>query len=118
MINQQFLYDLDIVEDVQIIEWGESKPSKKYVSKELSAELKEKARRVIEWLKTAESESSEEESDDDDEIAFDERAQAGKVTEEVKVEPTTNGVNANDDEEKIEAVNSDGEAEDIDIDDI
>jgi len=112
----KFLYDLDIVEDTQIVEWGESKPSKKYVSKELSAELKEKARRVIEWLKTAESESSEEESDGDDEIAFDERAQAGKVTEEVKVE--TNGVAEAQEDEKIEVVNEDGEAEDIDIDDI
>ena len=32
--------DLDIVEDSQIIQWGESKPSKKYVSKELSPTLK------------------------------------------------------------------------------
>ena len=67
------MYDLDIVEDSQIIEWGESKPSKKYVSKELSATLKEKARRVVEWLKTAESESREEEFDG---------AQAGTVTAE------------------------------------
>jgi len=110
----KFLYDLDIVEDAHIVEWGESKPSKKYVSKELSAELKEKARRVVEWLKTAESESSEEEADGDDEIAFDERAQVGKVVEEVKVE--TNGVAEED--EKLEVVNEDGEAEDIDIDDI
>lgn len=71
---------------------------------------------MIEWLKTAESESSEEESDGDDEIAFDERAQAGKVTEEVKVE--TNGVAEAQEDEKIEVVNEDGEAEDIDIDDI
>ena len=86
------MYDLDIVEDSQIIEWGESKPSKKYVSKELSATLKEKARRVVEWLKTAESESSEEESDEDGEIAFDERAQAGTVTaEEVNKPAQTNG---------------------------
>ena len=86
------MYDLDIVEDTLIIEWGESKPSKKYVSKELSATLKEKARRVVEWLKTAESESSEEESDEDGEIAFDERAQAGTVTaEEVNKPAQTNG---------------------------
>jgi len=115
----KFMYDLDIVEDSQIIEWGESKPSKKYVSKELSATLKEKARRVVEWLKTAESESSEEESDEDGEIAFDERAQAGTVTaEEVNKPAQTNGTGDATVEEKIEAVNSDGEAEDIDIDDI
>ena len=71
---------------------------------------------MIEWLKTAESESSEEESDGDDEIAFDERAQVGKVVEEVKVE--TNGVAEAQEDEKIEVVNEDGEAEDIDIDDI
>ena len=52
---------MDIVEDEQIVEWGESKPSKKYVSKELSGTLKEKAKKVIEWLKSAETESESEE---------------------------------------------------------
>ena len=61
MKTVQALYDLDIVEDEQIVEWGESKPSKKYVSKELSGTLKEKAKKVIEWLKSAETESESEE---------------------------------------------------------
>ena len=52
---------MDIVDDEQIVEWGESKPSKKYVSKELSGTLKEKAKKVIEWLKSAETESESEE---------------------------------------------------------
>ena len=52
---------MDIVDEEHIIEWGESKPSKKYVSKELSGELKEKAKKVIEWLKAAEEESESEE---------------------------------------------------------
>ena len=61
MKTVQALYDLDIVDDEQIVEWGESKPSKKYVSKELSGTLKEKAKKVIEWLKSAETESESEE---------------------------------------------------------
>ena len=52
---------MDIVDDEQIVEWGESKPSKKYVSKELSGPLKEKPKNVIEWLKSAETESESEE---------------------------------------------------------
>ena len=59
------MYDQDILDEEAIIEWGDSKPSKKYISKELSAKLKETSRKLIDWLKTAESES-EEESDDDD----------------------------------------------------
>ena len=50
------LYDLDLVEEEVMIEWG-SKPSRKYVSKELSAEILAKAQPFIKWLKEAEEES-------------------------------------------------------------
>jgi len=108
------LYDLDIVDDEQIVEWGESKPSKKYVSKELSGTLKEKAKKVIEWLKSAETESESEEESDEDEIAFDDSAKVGQVVAEqpVVAKAPVEEVKA------AEVINSDGEAEEIDIDDI
>jgi translation initiation factor 5 len=62
------MYDQDILDEESILEWGESKPSKKYISKELSAEMKATSKKLIEWLKTADSESEEESSDDDIEM--------------------------------------------------
>ncbi len=62
------MYDQDILDEESIIEWGDSKPSKKYISKELSAEMKATSRKLVDWLKTAESESEEESSDDDIEM--------------------------------------------------
>ena len=120
---------MDIVDDEQIVEWGESKPSKKYVSKELSGTLKEKAKKVIEWLKSAETESESEEvstlllrriiynyiqDSDEDEIAFDDSAKVGQVVAEqpVVAKAPVEEVKA------AEVINSDGEAEEIDIDDI
>jgi len=61
------LYDLDIVDEEVLIEWGEH-VSKRYVSKELSRSIHKKAEPVITWLKEAEEESSEEEEEDDDEV--------------------------------------------------
>ncbi|CAO3578327.1 unnamed protein product [Absidia cylindrospora] len=52
------LYDADIIEDDVFIKWGE-KPSKRYVEKEVSKEVKKAAKPFLEWLETA----SEEESD-------------------------------------------------------
>ena len=54
------MYDLDILDEAAIIEWGDSKPSKKFVAKELSAALKEKSKKLVEWLKTADTDSSSE----------------------------------------------------------
>lgn len=59
----QELYDLDIVDEDVLIEWG-SKPSKKYVSKELSTAIHGKAAPFIKWLQEAEEESSSEDEDD------------------------------------------------------
>lgn len=58
---------MDIVDEEVLLEWGQ-KPSKKYVSKELSKEIHEKAAPFIKWLREAEEESSEE--DEDDEVRF------------------------------------------------
>lgn len=56
------IYDLDVVEDDVFIKWGE-KPSKRYVDKDTSKEVKTAAKPFIEWVANAEEESSEEESD-------------------------------------------------------
>lgn len=45
------------------LEWGK-KPSKKYVLKETSTAIQEKAERFIRWLKEADEESSETEDED------------------------------------------------------
>ncbi|KAI8978596.1 domain found in IF2B/IF5-domain-containing protein [Pilobolus umbonatus] len=56
------LYDLDIIEDEVFLKWGE-KPSKRYVEREISKEIKKAAQPFLEWLENAEEEDSEEESD-------------------------------------------------------
>ena len=56
----KLLYDEDILEEGSIIDWA-NKPSKKYITKEISKKLHEKAEPFINWLKNA-----KEESDDDD----------------------------------------------------
>ncbi|KAG1042659.1 hypothetical protein G6F43_011843 [Rhizopus delemar] len=56
------LYDLDIIEDEVFLKWGE-KPSKRYVDREISKEVKKAARPFLEWLETAEEEDSDEDSE-------------------------------------------------------
>lgn len=72
----KLLYDLDILQETSILEWAE-KVSKKYVSKEVSQEIHDKAAPFIKWLKEADEESSESEDESDDgvEIEYDDRAQ-------------------------------------------
>lgn len=48
-----------------MFEWA-SKASKKYVSKELSQEIHDKAAPFLTWLKEADEEESESEEEDDD----------------------------------------------------
>ncbi|CAB0013949.1 unnamed protein product [Nesidiocoris tenuis] len=62
----KLLYDLDILEEGVLLEWG-GKVSKKYVPKDLSQEIHNKAEPFLTWLKEAEEEEgSSDESDDDD----------------------------------------------------
>ena len=56
------LYDLDLIEDEVFLKWGE-KPSKRYVEREISKEVKKAARPFLEWLETAEEEDSDEDSE-------------------------------------------------------
>lgn len=101
------LYDLDLVEEEIMIEWG-SKPSRKYISKELSAEILAKAQPFITWLKDAEEES--EDSDDSDvEIEYDDRARPATLIEQKNQAPVTA-------KPKPTANEDDEGADDLDID--
>lgn len=56
------------------------KVSKRYVSKEVSAQIHEKVKPFIEWLKQAEEEeSSGDDEDDEDELVYDNKAEQLKV---------------------------------------
>ncbi|KAJ8949820.1 hypothetical protein NQ318_000518 [Aromia moschata] len=98
-------YDMDILGEACIFEWAD-KVSKKYVSKELSQEIHDKAAPFIKWLKEADTEESEseEESDDDVEIEYNDRAQIQlKATPQAKPkqpEPEDDG----EDEVDIDAI--------------
>ncbi|XP_076622084.1 eukaryotic translation initiation factor 5 [Colletes latitarsis] len=70
----KLFYDADILEEKALFEWS-SKVTKRYVSKNLSQEIHDKAAPFITWLKEAEEEDSESEEEDDDlEIEYDDRA--------------------------------------------
>lgn len=75
------LYDMDLVEEEIILEWG-SKPSRKYVSKELNADILAKASPFLKWLKEAEEESDESDEDSDVEIEYDDRARPDTLREQ------------------------------------
>ena len=114
-------YDHDILDEEVIIEWAK-KPSKKYVSKEFSAEIHKKAEKFVTWLKEADEESEEEEDEDSEvELEFDDRAKISTIKE--KVEPDQNGKSkestpASQLSSKADE-DADEEAEDdLDIDDI
>jgi len=86
--------------------WG-SKPSKKFVDKDLSKQILAQCAPVLKWLEDAEEES---ESEEDEAIEFNDRArQLGTVVEKSK----TNGVAKKDDEKIVEE-----NGQEIDIDDI
>lgn len=97
-------YDMDILGEACIIEWSD-KVSKKYVSREVSQEIHDKAAPFIKWLKEADTEESEseEESDDGVEIEYNDRAQI-----QLKATPQVKAKNPEPEEE-------DG-ADDVDID--
>lgn len=70
----KLFYDADILEEKALFEWS-NKVTKKYVSKDLSQEIHDKATPFLTWLQEAEEEDSESEEEDDDlEIEYDDRA--------------------------------------------
>lgn len=93
------MYQLDLVDEEVFLDWG-SKPSKKYVSKDMSQQIRDKAAPFLTWLKEAEEDSSEE--DEDIEISFSNRGGNQLHVEEV----------ANEEKEDK------AEEDEIDIDDI
>lgn len=101
----KLFYDTDVLDEKTILEWSE-KISKKYVSKEVSEKIHEKAKPFIQWLREADEESSEEEEDSDLEIEYNDRARVDSLRNE-KPAPVAKKPHAGDEE-----------ADDIDIDDI
>ncbi|XP_047476359.1 eukaryotic translation initiation factor 5-like [Penaeus chinensis] len=76
------MYDHDVVEEEVLLDWGK-KTSKKYVSKEVAAEIHAKAQPFLRWLQEAEEEeTTEEEEEDDVEIEYDDRARAQSLKEQ------------------------------------
>lgn len=94
----KLFYDLDLLEEKVLLEWG-SKVSKKYVSKEVAAQIHDKASPFITWLQQAEEESEDSE-DDDVEIGFDDRAKVDSLKNNmVKPVVVKKKVDDDDDEE-------------------
>jgi len=91
LILKQF-YDEDIIEESTLIEWSE-KESKKYVSKEMSRKIHEKAAPFIKWLKEAEEESDDEDGDSKNGDDSDENKQQ---------QPSSNDDDEDDDDIELE----------------
>jgi translation initiation factor 5 len=95
----KMFYDFDLLEEKVLLEWA-SKVSKKYVSKEVAAQIHEKANPFIKWLQEAEEES--EDSDDDDvDIGFDDRAKVDSLKNNV-VKPVVKKPIEEDDDEELD----------------
>ena len=52
------LYNEDVLEEQVLLNWG-AKASKKYVSKDVSKEIRAKAGPFLEWLKSADEEDED-----------------------------------------------------------
>lgn len=102
----KLFYDADILEEKTILEWS-AKISKKYVTKEMSEKMHEKAKPFVQWLQEAEEEDSSEEDDSDLEIEYNDRARVEPLRKE---QPKV--------ADKKRAHDDDEGADDIDIDDI
>uniref|UniRef100_A0A8D8U002 Eukaryotic translation initiation factor 5 n=1 Tax=Cacopsylla melanoneura TaxID=428564 RepID=A0A8D8U002_9HEMI len=99
----KLFYDADILDEKVLLEWAE-KTSKKYVTKELSAEIRQRAEPFIRWLREAEEEESDsEESDDDLEIEYNDRARVTLQKETIK--PTITKKADDDDENDVDIDN-------------
>lgn len=100
----KLFYDLDLLEEKVLLEWG-SKVSKKYVSKEVAAQIHDKAAPFINWLQEAEEESEDSE-DDDVEIGFDDRAKLDSLKNNmVKPVAVKKPVDDDDDEQELDIDN-------------
>jgi len=100
----KMFYDLNLLEEKVLIEWG-SKVSKKYVSKDVAAQIHEKVSPFIVWLQEADEESEDSE-DDEVEIGFDDRAKTDSLKNNV-VKPVAPAVKkpVEDDDEELDIDN-------------
>lgn len=98
----KLFYDHDILEEKALLEWA-SKVSKKYVSKEFSEKIHEKAKPFINWLQEAEEEESTDDDDSEVEIEYNDRVRVQPLREAGPVKPK---------------IKDDDDGEEIDIDDI
>jgi len=107
------LYDLDILEEKVILDWG-AKRSKKTVGKELAEEIHVKAAPFIKWLKEAEEEESdsgdEEDEDDEVDVDFNDRVIGTKIVQVETASPKKPVLDKNNSNDSANDV------EDIDID--
>ncbi|XP_003384405.1 PREDICTED: eukaryotic translation initiation factor 5-like [Amphimedon queenslandica] len=103
-------YDEDILEEESILEWHD-KVSKKLVGKEKAREIREKAAPIIQWLKTAEEESSEDE--DDVEVVYENETAGDKLKVVSETIPAGKVIN-----EAVDDDDDDDEEEEVNIDDI
>lgn len=103
----KLFYDTDILEEKTLLEWS-AKISKKYVSKDVSEKIHEKAKPFIQWLQDADEESSEESDDSEVEIEYNDRARVEPLRIEKQARPA----------DKKKPIDDDDGADDIDIDDI
>jgi len=112
------LYDLDIVEEAILLDWG-SKPSKKYISKEDSARIIKEAQPFLTWLGEAEEDSDDDDDEEnaDDEIIYSTTEKVGVVVEPAKPAASTAAPTVNGSGPKP-AAPAEEEDDDIDIDDI
>lgn len=110
------LYDNDIVEEEVLIEWGK-KVSKKYVDKDVAADIHAKAQPFLKWLAEAEEEESSEEEDDEDdlEIDYDDKAPSKSLKEQ---EASTNDSEPKLTVAEAPTINVSGEEDQSDDDDV
>lgn len=81
------LYDYDIVEEENILQWADKGPSKRNVSRQLSKTILANCEKFIEWLKTADEETSDEEEEEEEADINSKVSNGGK--------PVTNGQKTN-----------------------
>ncbi|XP_046372940.1 eukaryotic translation initiation factor 5-like [Haliotis rufescens] len=79
------LYDTDILEEEVLLDWAK-KVSKKYVSKQVAAEIHEKAAPFITWLQEAEEETEDEDDDENLEVVY---STTERVGQQEKPKPAT-----------------------------
>lgn len=103
----KLFYDSDVLEEKVILDWSQ-KVSKKYVSKEVAAQIHERAKPFVQWLQVAEEEESDEDDDSEVEIEYDDRAKVDSLRKEpAKPEPKKAAVQEDDED-----------GDDLNIDDI